>query len=328
LIGPDGFPFVSFNQIANVKLVHCTSSDCSSADPPVILGPITSLPYSLAIGTDGFPVVAYTDGTDVKFIHCTDVSCNTFDAPVTLESTNNANYPSIAIGGDGFPVVLYEGLTTFFPNPGITLARYSIVHCTNPTCSSFEAPVLGAYMINGKGLALAIGDDGFPSITYMDVVTVPQTFNVAHCGTANCSSYLGVTTIKEVDFQNLDQVSIAVIFGSPLILYFDSTNSGFETFELAKCIDAACQSISALNPIQVLPKMAAGDTIGTVLCHGDKVSRCADPTCSVILTEATIPLSGAICASIAIGDDGCPVLVVNHSGALKLIDCVDPGCLN
>lgn len=324
LVGPDGFPFVSYyDQNSDLKLIHCTSADCSSTDPPVILGSVTPHPYSLAIGTDGFPVVAYTDGTNLIFIHCTDVSCNAFDAPLTLDPTNNANFPSIGIGGDGFPRILYEGETIFIPMINATLPQFSSIICTSPTCSNSPVPIrsVSSIFAGGQSLALAIGNDGLPVITFVQIINPPQSLIVSTGG--------GSSAIKTVDALFLDQVSIGIYLGNPVILYRDSTFLSSQNFELAACFDATCQTILFVNPLPfTLPKMAVSDTDGTVLCHSDKVTLCGDITCTVVQSEATIPISGSICASIAIGADEFPVVVVNDSGSLKVFDCADPGCLN
>jgi len=112
-IGTDGFPVISYTDtsIPELKFVHCTSVNCSTADTPLTLEASGEF-SSITIGTDGFPAVSYHDdtNTNLKFVHCTSVNCSTRDTPLTLDSDagNVGRFSSIAIGTDGFPVISYE----------------------------------------------------------------------------------------------------------------------------------------------------------------------------------------------------------------------------
>jgi len=118
-IGTDNFPVISYWDGTNeaLKLVHCTSIDCSSNDTLVTLDStdIVGQYSSITIGSDNFPVISYLDSTNIalKLVHCTNVSCSGgegvgFDTPITLDPTGGGGqYSSIAIGSGDFIVISY-----------------------------------------------------------------------------------------------------------------------------------------------------------------------------------------------------------------------------
>lgn len=73
----------------DLKVVHCTSADCSSHDTPASLETAGDVGThtSIAIGNDTFPVISYVDRTGMflKMIHCTSTNCSSFDPPITLD---------------------------------------------------------------------------------------------------------------------------------------------------------------------------------------------------------------------------------------------------
>ena len=135
-IGTDGNPIVSYfdNTSADLKIVHCTSLDCSTYNTSIILDShgIVGRDSSIAIGTDGNPVISYTDDTfgNLKIIHCLNVSCTSRDTPVVLDNSEATGVtPSVAIGVDGYPIVSYFDALT---------SDLKIVHCNAVNCSLYD----------------------------------------------------------------------------------------------------------------------------------------------------------------------------------------------
>ena len=135
-IGADGYPIVSYfdNTNADLKIVHCTATDCSTDNVSTVLDNqgIVGRDSSLAIGADDNPVVSYTDDTfgNLKIIHCLDVSCMSKDTPVVLDNSEATGVtPSIAIGADGYPIVSYFDALT---------SDLEIVHCNAVNCSLYD----------------------------------------------------------------------------------------------------------------------------------------------------------------------------------------------
>ena len=186
-VGTDGFPVVSYHDegIEDLKVVHCTSIDCTSNDTPVTLDSagVVGRDTSIAIGSDGFPVVSYRDfnnnDEDLKLVHCTSIDCTSNDTPVTLDSANRVGFDtSIAIGSDGFPVVSYYDFTN---------RDLKLVHCTSIDCTSNDTPiVLDSADRVGRDTSIAIGSDGFPVVSYLDDTN--RDLKVVHCTSIDCTS--------------------------------------------------------------------------------------------------------------------------------------------
>jgi len=178
-IGNDGFPVIGYHDNTNqeLKVVHCTNASCSTFDTPAPLDSETTRAkhISIAIGNDGFPVISYQEIFEIMVVHCTNASCSTFDTPVTLDS--NGEFISIAIGNDGFPVISYHRADSN--------QELKVVHCTNASCSTFDTPI-SLDTIDDVGLwtSIAIGNDGFPVISYADFTT--RDLKVVHCTDENC----------------------------------------------------------------------------------------------------------------------------------------------
>jgi hypothetical protein len=170
-IGTDGYPIIGYYDHTNsdLKVVHCTATDCSTTDTPLMLdGTGTNVGFytSLAIGTDGHPIISYYDASnlDLKVVHCTAVDCSTTDTPLMLDGTgsNVGEYTSLAVGTDGYPIITYKDVAN---------ADLKVVHCTAADCSTTDTPLMldGTGSNVGQHTSLAIGTDGYPIISYYDL---------------------------------------------------------------------------------------------------------------------------------------------------------------
>jgi len=134
-IGTDGFPVMVYTKDVGIelKVVHCTSVNCSTRDTSLVLDNIANLfadELSITIGTDNFPVIAYADiglfSKDLKFIHCTKIDCSSNDSPITIDTTGQVGEePSVAIGVDDFPVISYRDTTNL---------DLKVAHCSDSKC--------------------------------------------------------------------------------------------------------------------------------------------------------------------------------------------------
>ncbi len=243
-IGTDGFPIISYlasSQNSAMKIVHCTSVNCSTFDTPrTIDGGPTRSDSSIIIGTDNFPVISYADGSPVsklQFVHCTNVNCSTFDATKTLDSDSSVGTSSrVKIGTDGFPIISYNVIN----NAGL-----GILHCTSIDCSTFSAPQkLENIVTNSLEVDMTIGIDGFPILSYNEGALREQ--RVLHCTNIDCSTFDGPFIIDGGGSSPFsDSISIAISNdGFPLVVYVsDSPNN----LTLVNCLTINC-SISS-DPI-------------------------------------------------------------------------------
>jgi len=86
-------------------------------------------------------------------------------------------YTSIDVGTDGLPVIGYHDGTAF---------ALKVARCGDVSCPSSSITIVHDASANRVGLytSIAIGNDGFPVISYYDQTV--RTLNVAHCGTRSC----------------------------------------------------------------------------------------------------------------------------------------------
>jgi hypothetical protein len=249
-IGSDNFPVISYSDLTNddLKLVHCTSIDCSSNDTPVTLDSADQVGSytSIAIGSDNFPVISYFDGTndDLKLVHCKNISCTGvegvgFDTPVALDSTADfvGRFTSIAIGSDNFPVISYlDGSNS----------DLKLVHCTSIDCSSNDTPVtLDSTNIVGQWTSITIGSDNFPVISYLDSTNIA--LKLVHCTNTSCSANDTPITLDSAAITGGggEYNSIAIGAGNFIVIsYFDSNN--FDLKSAACTIQGDCVSSSII----------------------------------------------------------------------------------
>ena len=189
-VGIDGNPVISYRASTggNLKLVHCTSSDCAEQDTPIVLDSNGTVGFdtSIAIGIDGNPIISYFDNVNanLKLVHCTSSDCAEQDTPIVLDSNGTVGRDtSIAIGRDGNPVISYSD---------DTFGNLKLVHCTSVDCSNYDAPlILDNNDAVGITTSIAIGIDGNPIISYFDGLT--SDLKVVHCTTISCSTIIDST---------------------------------------------------------------------------------------------------------------------------------------
>jgi hypothetical protein len=112
IIGIHGYPIISYHDGTNgdLKVISCTSRDCSTALPPVTIDSagVVGWDTSMAVGPNGNPVISYMGfAGGLKLAVCTDYVCSS--AVVSELDTDAAVgfFSSVAIGMDGRPVVSY-----------------------------------------------------------------------------------------------------------------------------------------------------------------------------------------------------------------------------
>jgi len=234
-IGTDGFPVISYTDSAlssSLKIIHCTSIDCSSTDTPTLLDSGSlGFDISMKIGTDGFPAISYHElaVSSIKFVHCTNIACSTFDTPLTLDSgSNNGNHTTLAIGSDGFPIMAYLD----FGNTSL-----KIVHCTSIDCSIFDTPLtLDNDGSVGRQPSITIGLDGNPVIVYEDKTS--EELKLIRCAVPDCSS-LAVITGGLVKIGNVSSGS-SITIGADGKIIFSYNEEIDEAVKVVHCEDFFC----------------------------------------------------------------------------------------
>jgi len=342
-IGIDGFPVVAYWELGSVqdlKLVHCTSVDCSTKDLPITLDTVgSSGPRpSITIGTDSFPIISYHDssiigGSSMKVVHCTSIDCSTFDSPQTIDAGPTSSDSSIAIGTDGFPVISYADQ--------FSVAKLQFVHCTSIDCSTFDSPlVLDSDTRVGTSSTVLIGTDGFPMMAYA-VINNPGV-RVLHCTSIDCSTF---DVAKTLDSLSTGIFEVAMALGSDgfPVLNYNEVHVGEQ--RILHCTSIDCSTVDPptiidsgiTNPFSSSVSIAIGANNFPVVSYIVSVLNelrfvhCTSVDCSSVGSPVKLD-SGApnfpnFPTSMAIGTDGFPAISYTGSNAILLVHCPDILCL-
>ena len=250
--------------------------------------------------------------------------------PNSLDTTADVGtHTSIAISNTGFPIVSYYDTT----NTALKVAACTTAGCTGTpviTMVDNSASV-------GRYASIAIGDNGFPVISYYDAST--GDLKVAACTNVICTSTPTITTVDASANVGL-YTSIAIgSNGFPVISYIDDQ---FLRLKVAACTTTDCTGVSTITTLD-----SANDNSGyTAIAIGHngfpviayledhdlelKVAACTTTDCTGTPTITTIDTDGRVgnYASIAIRDDGNPIIsymnMTNEN--LKVAACTTIDC--
>jgi hypothetical protein len=310
----------------------CTAPLLFAVDAGGDVGEFTSL----AIGIDGLPVVSYHDVTngDLKVAHCGNQTCTSGNQTTTVDTggaSDVGEHTSIAVGADGLPVVAYYDATSL---------DLKILHCGNLFCSAGNvATVVDALANVGTDTSVAIGLDGLPVVSYVDVTNAD--LKVLHCGNAACTSGNQTNAPDAGPVGSATDTSIAIgADGLPVISYWDGDDADLL---LMHCGDAGCSAgnvaiaLDSSGSVGDFSSLAVGTDGNPVISYRDgttgnlKVVHCGDGTCStgnVVTPVDTAAGPLGYDTSIAIDGEGLPVVSYWNSAAndLKLVRCGNAAC--
>ncbi len=239
-IGADGLPVIShFDFTAEaLRVTHCGNVACTSGnisttvddDPVTIAGHDTSI----AIGADGLPVISHQDSTlaTLRVTHCGNVACTSGNTSLTVDDPVNpvGHYTSITIGTDGLPIISH--LDNF-------AGALRVTHCGNAACTAANVSTNVDDTDNHVGLmsSIAIGTDGLPIISHLDVTS--GTLRVTHCGNTACTAGNASATVDDPANTVGYRGSLAIgTDGLPAISHNELT---IFALRVTKCATKTCQ---------------------------------------------------------------------------------------
>jgi hypothetical protein len=239
-------------------------------------------------------------------------------------------YTSIAIGTDGYPVISYY---TSWPNYDL-----KVLKCDNQACSDSNTITTVDDTGNvGQYASIAIGIDGLPVISYLDVTNYD--LKVLKCDNQACSDSNTITTVDSTgDVGQYTSIAIG-IDGLPVISYYDMTNGNLK---VVKCGNQACSSGNTINAVDSTgdvgdyTSIAIGiDGLPVISYHDEtnyylKVVKCGNQACSSgnTITNLDTAADAGRYTSITIGADGLPVISYHHLSYedLKVVKCGNQAC--
>jgi hypothetical protein len=290
---------------------------------------------SIKVSADGKPVISYgalTNGNSLHVVRCFYAACTQFSESEVDSTTNAGNYNSLAIGTDGFPVISYSGSAA----PGaLMVAKCLFVDCNSNSIAA--AATLTAVDVTAgavRDTSIAIGNDGFPVISYNDAVNLD--LKVAKCTNADCTASI-ITTVDSSGTTG-EYTSIAVpADGLPVISYIDRTNNDLK---VAKCSNAACTASTlfvvdgSINALFGTAIAISTDGFPVISYRSAtlklKVAKCTNAACTT--STQTIVDTGTNStgqySSIAVPADGLPVIsyIDDTAKKLKVAKCSNAAC--
>jgi len=348
VIGTDNFPVISYwDENANMlKVAKCNDTACTGNDETITSVTSGGQTTSIAISQDGFPVISHLN-VDANFsgllmvTKCNDAACAGGDELTTqlddsLGSRSNASCTSLAISGDGYPVIAYGSRE----DNALHVAKCDDIACTGEgeTLSVVYDPAERA----GNSCSLAIGDDGNPVISSTITFIFQSSLVVTKCNDAACAGSDETTTTVDGP-SNVGYTSIAIgTDNNPVISYRRANH-----IRVAHCNDAACTGnnelvsiVDDVDDVGEFSSIAIGDDGFPVISYFDrtagalKVAKCNDEACTggneTITTVDDPPFNAGFDTSIAIGDDGRPVIsyweYAEGGARLKVTRCGNSEC--
>ena len=247
---------------------------------------------------------------------------------VALDSATDAQYYlDLAIGTDGNPVIAYWDATNF----DLKVVKCSNLRCTGvPTITTVDS---GGNV--GQGLAIAVGTDGNPIISYFDQTNTD--IKVAKCVDPACAQPATFTPI-ELDAQSFflgayTDIAIAPT-GLPVVVHESDAGGGIR---VTTCSNQACteSATKVTNQGLLAPSLAFGTdgapviSSNTYLSFDLLVTKCSDAVCTSAVTtpvDATDDVGHD--SSIAVRPGGTPIVSYadNTNDDLKVASCLDAGC--
>lgn len=187
------------------------------------------------------------------------------------------SYPRVTIGVEGNPLVSY------YDNSAGAL---QLIRCTDPTCASFDTPlVLDSSGVPEKS-SMALGIDGRPALAY--VRSSSDSVHFVRCADEECSTAEAPRTLVTTGtIETAPQIAIGAD-GFPVIAYLEDQNQYMDLYFI-QCTAVDC---STFDP----PRR-----IGVNLYNSAHMA-------------------------IEIGADGNPILVTEGSTSLNLLRCTSPDC--
>jgi hypothetical protein len=245
--------------------------------------------------------------------------------------SNVGLHTSIAIGSDHLPIVSYYDDTA---------RALKVAHCEDHACSmpaTITVVDVDAALIEGRSSAIAIGDDGFPVISYQG--DTGASLRVAKCVDVACAAPATITDLDTPTTITGTFTSIAIgNNGRPVVSYTD------DGLKVARCANPQCTgtaTVTLVDPGMPLNGYHTSIAIGLdgfpIVSYYDlsntslKTAKCGNPACSSAVILDTID-AGDVGEYTAIGvrdDDGIPVIAYHDAGngALKLAICAAADCV-
>jgi len=234
--GNDSLARIAFQEKGNdLGFIRCLNHACTNRGTFNISTANIGAWLDLAIAPDGTARIASTEGggggTDTLYhTQCVTENCSGTSTVNTVDSSGQNRYMSITTGTDGFARIAYSDDET---TDSLEYAR-----CLNAACSSVTTKVLIGHGIGGgTDSDIAIGDDGFPRISY----SIDNNLLYVSCHDHDCTSFTK-TTFETTDADGqYNEIAIGSD-GLARMVHYESTD---RDIIFVRCLNDGCTSRSS-----------------------------------------------------------------------------------
>jgi len=244
-IGYRGYPLIAVGDFPSsgagqLKLVECSNRDCTAKNTNVVTtASLKQASHSLVVKPGGIPIIFYYEPSPaptpttgyLKAAACSNLSCSAGASVYSIAETGLALLAtpppdiSATIGIEGLPIVAFYSLLS---------TDLRVAHCNNSSCNASTVTTIDSTSAAcGRYNSIAIGGDGLPVISYLDVTN--NSVHVAHCSNAECTTVLIYAPINPTN----DVTSTSITAGAdglPVVTYTESTGQ----LSILKCVSPFC----------------------------------------------------------------------------------------
>lgn len=296
----------------------------------------------LALTPSGAPVVSYHVWNDsmatfeVWLADCSDSAC-TMGIRRTLDpiaSGAQVSSTDVAIGSDGWPVVVYDDWES-----ATDTHMLHVVDCSDSSCStrtnSIVATATGSIPLSPS---IAVPPDGFPVVAYRGAGYVLE---VVRCNDPACSGEDEMPLVPDPIVTGPLLTALAVgADGLPVVVVAGNTGGQAEV-RLTRCGDASCSPAAAsgglvdtlaFDSVRTAPDLVVGPDDYPVVSYSAvaegevRIARCLSPACTAFAGAPFGPAVSSVVTSIAIREDGVPLIAFDGFEGVTLESCFDASC--
>jgi hypothetical protein len=331
----NGVPATSTNW-SDTLIVVPVPSAAGTGNVVVTVAGVPSNAVALGVPTAALPVIV-TQAYDPEYY---------WDGP-SVQKRN------IAVGQDGFACFVIDG-----KDPNTFLDKIWLVRCLDTDCTTHNATLAASGIWRNNGSSLAIGNDGFPRIVYVDNNEI---LYFIQCTDSDCATSVRSTPLTLDGVCNTGSPDFTPIPGrycAPGDVNLVMGSNGFAqilfpwqddyyqdiTLSVASCNDDSCTTVTVNDIAQVINESYI---FGSIILGPDGYPRityegqdpgvesgtthfvlCTDPACAGKTDTAMGTASSVYSTDVAVGPDGFGVAVFEDADEshIDFLHCTSADC--
>ncbi len=232
--------FAHYSDLTGLRLVTCNNADCSVIVRTTYGAGSHYEGLAAAMASDGFPVIAAAKkasvaagaNTTLVLIKCSNEDCSSASETTLYNASPRVGlFPSIVVPADGRPIIASYNETS---------GDLLYTRCGDQNCSTGNTnTALHTFNDMGAYTSMALGNDGFPVITFIEINSgtpanpTGSTGYVTKCQNITCTSRQTQSLSTNTSYNKV----IVPGDGLPVIAHYAFTSG---TIRFLKCPNTSC----------------------------------------------------------------------------------------